>query len=74
MAFFKRFFNRKEVPDIARMRGGSAQQTQAEQLAQREHMEAEVAADRKRRGATDIRPGTVPAQDETPGDAAQGEH
>jgi hypothetical protein len=70
MAFFKRLFSRKEVPDVARMRGGSAQLTQAEQVSQREHMEAEVAADRKRRGATDIRPGTVPPHEETSGEGA----
>jgi hypothetical protein len=31
-------------------------QTQAEQDTSREHMEADVAADRKQRGATDKRP------------------
>ncbi len=69
MDFFKRLFNRKEVPDVARMRGGSAQQTQVEQRAQTQRMEAEVAADRLRRGATDVRPGTVPPPEDTPHDA-----
>ena len=67
MAFFKRLFSREKAPDVAALRGGSGQQTQADKLAQREHMEAEVAADRKRRGATDTRGGTVPPQDDASG-------
>lgn len=58
MMFFKRLFSRKEKPAAEQPRDFSTQQTQAEQDTTREHMEAEVAADRERRGATDIRPGS----------------
>jgi hypothetical protein len=58
MMFFKRLFSRREKPAAEQTRGFSTRQTQAEQDATREHMEAEVDADRERRGATDIRPGS----------------
>lgn len=74
MMFFKRLFGRKEKPAAEPQQGYSPQQTQAEQDATRDHMEAELAADRERRGATDVRPGSKqpPAQDpaETPTDDA----
>ncbi len=65
MFFFKRLFGRKEKLPAEAMRGPATQQTQAEQDATRKTMEAEVAADRERRGATDVRPGgeEPPAQD-----------
>lgn len=58
MMFLRRLFSRKEKPAAEQARGFSSQQTQAEQDATRERMEAEVAADRERRGATDVRPGS----------------
>jgi len=65
MMFFKRLFGRREKLAAEPRRGVSTQQTQAEQDATRKHMEADVAADRERRGATDVRPGSEqpPAQD-----------
>jgi hypothetical protein len=65
MMFFKRLFRRKEKPAAEPRRGSSTQQTQAEQDATRKHMEGELASDRERRGATDVRPGSEqpPAQD-----------
>ena len=56
--FFKRLFSRKEKPAAEHPRGVAMQQTQVEQDAARKHMESEVAGDRERRGATDIRPGS----------------
>jgi hypothetical protein len=65
MMFLRRLFSRREKPAAEQPRGFSTQQTQAEQDATRKHMEAELAADRERRGATDVRPGSdqPPAQD-----------
>ena len=65
MMFFRRLFSRREKPAAEQPRGSFAQQTQAQQDATRERMEAELAADRERRGATDVRPGNEqpPAQD-----------
>ena len=65
MMFLRRLFSRREKPAAEQPRGFSTQQTQAEQDATRKHMEAELAADRERRGATDVRPGSEqpPAQD-----------
>jgi hypothetical protein len=65
MMFFRRLFRRREKPAAEQPRGFSTQQTQAEQDATRKHMEAELTADRERRGATDVRPGgeQPPAQD-----------
>lgn len=57
MRFLKRLFRREGKPKPAppSLPQGVAQ-TQAEQDTAREHMEADVAADRKKRGATDKRP------------------
>jgi hypothetical protein len=65
MMFLRRLFGRREKPAAEQPRGFSTQQTQADQDATRKHMEAELAADRERRGATDVRPGSEqpPAQD-----------
>lgn len=69
MMFFKRLFRRKEKPAAQPMRGISMQQTQAEQDATRKHMEEELAADRERRGATDVRRGSEEPPAEEPGQA-----
>lgn len=58
MMFLKRLFSRKEKPAAEQPRGLSSQQTQAEQDTTRKRMEDELAADRERRGATDVRPGS----------------
>ena len=65
MMFLRRLFSRREKPAAEQPRGFSTQQTQVEQDATREHMETELAADRERRGATDVRPGSEqpPEQD-----------
>jgi len=65
MMFLRRLFGRKEKPAAEQPRGFSTRQTQAEQDATRKHMEDEMAADRERRGATEVRPGSEqpPAQD-----------
>jgi hypothetical protein len=55
MRFLKRLFRRQEKPVPPPVPKGVAQ-TEAQQDATRKHMEADVAADRKRRGATDTRP------------------
>ena len=57
MSFLKGIFRRQGKPKPAppSLPQGVAQ-TQAEQDTTREHMEADVTADRKRRGATDKRP------------------
>lgn len=55
MSFIKGFFRREEKPVPPRLPFGVAQ-TQAQRDTARRIMEAEVAADRKRRGATDKRP------------------
>jgi hypothetical protein len=68
MMFFKRLFGHREKP-AAEPTHGLTPQTQAEQQATRQHMEAELAADRERRGATDIRPGGEPPAEQ---DAGQG--
>jgi hypothetical protein len=69
MMFFKRLFRRREKPADEAARGSPMQQTQAEQQATRQRMEAEMAADRERRGATDVRPGSEPPAEQ---DAGQG--
>jgi len=65
MMFLKRLFSRREKPAAEQPRGFSTRQTQGEQDATRERMEDEVVADRARRGATDVRPGSKepPAED-----------
>jgi hypothetical protein len=57
MSFLKRLFRRqgKPKPEPPSLPRGVAQ-TQAEQDTTREHMEADVGADREKRGATDKRP------------------
>ena len=71
MTFFKRLFGRgRKAVVAAPLRGVAREETQAEQGAMREHMEADVAADRKRRGATDVRPGSEPPLHETSGEGA----
>jgi len=58
MTFFKRLFGRKQKPAAAEPpRGAATEETQAAQATTRTHMEAEMAGDRERRGATDVRPG-----------------
>ena len=72
MKFLKRLLRRQEKPALPPVPSGGMQ-TEAQQDATRKHMEAEVAADRRRRGATDIRPGDPPEVDEpgmTPTDDA----
>jgi len=67
MTFFKRLFKRGQKPVVAEpLRGVAPEETRAEQGAMRQHMEADVAADRKRRGATDVRPGGERPPRETP--------
>ena len=48
----------KHTPRVsfAPMRGLAPEETQARQDVMRDHMEAAVAADRQKRGATDVRP------------------
>jgi hypothetical protein len=58
MMFLRRLFTRKEKPADEEARGFSTRQTQAEQDATRKHMEDELTADRARRGASDVRPGS----------------
>ena len=58
---FKRMFHRKATLVAPPVHGGELPPTSAHQQAMRASMEAEVAADRKRRGATDARPGEAPA-------------
>ena len=57
MRFLKRLFRRqgKPKPEPPSLPRGVAQ-TQGEQDTSREHMEADVADDREKRGATDNRP------------------
>ena len=65
MMFLRRVLSRREKPAAQQPRGFSTQQTQGEQDATRERMESEMTADRARRGATDVRPGSgePPAED-----------
>jgi hypothetical protein len=67
MMFLKRLFSRGKTPAAEAPRGIATQETQAAQDATRQHMEAQVAGDRERRGATDTRPDgeQPPAQDPT---------
>ena len=70
MMFLRRLFTRREKPAAEQARGFSTQQTQAEQDTTRERMEAELTADRERRGATDVRPGSKEPPTEAPGQAS----
>lgn len=54
---FKRIFNREGTHLTPPVRGSETQLTSSERDAMRASMEAAVSADRKRRGATDVRPG-----------------
>ena len=54
---FKHLFNRNAKYVAAPMRGVEPLLTSREQDAMRASMEAQVTADRRRRGATDVRPG-----------------
>jgi hypothetical protein len=67
MTFFKRLFGRRDRPAPEPMHGSPAAQTQAEQKATRERMEAEMAADRERTAATEIGPGSEPPADQDTG-------
>jgi hypothetical protein len=55
MKFLEKLFHRQEVPALVPLPRG-IEPTQGEQDAARKIMEAQVAADRTRRGATDVRP------------------
>jgi len=70
MAFFRRLFGRRRASVPQGLRGVAHETTQAEQGAMRQHMEADVAADRKRRGATDVRPGSERSPHETSDEGA----
>src|SRR5437899_5565515 len=52
----RRLLKRTEKAPIAAMRGVAPDETQARKDGMRDHVETELAGDRKRRGATDIRP------------------
>ena len=65
MTFFKRLFGPGHKPDVTVLRGAAPDETLAAQTAMRQHMEADVAADRARRGATDARPGNAPSESST---------
>ncbi len=56
MRFLRRLFRRQERPKPAPPPVASGAQTKADQDAARKHWEAEVAADRKRRGTPEKRP------------------
>jgi len=72
MTFFKRLFSPVQKPVVVALRGVAPEETLAAQGAMREQMEAQVAADRVRRAASDARPGTVGSARETPGEASTG--
>ncbi len=59
---FKRIFKRDAKVAAPALRGFESQMTGVQQDAMRTSMEAEVSADRKRRGATDVRPGEKAGQ------------
>lgn len=71
MAMFKRFFRRKPKAQVESLRGVAPEETQAAQDVMRQQMEAEVAADRTRRGATDARPGTDRTTHDDPEEAGK---
>ena len=73
MTFFKRLFSPGEKPVVAALRGVAPEGTLAAQTTMRRHMEADVAADRARRGATDARPGGERSPRETPGQEPAGD-
>ena len=57
MSFFKHLFSPVQKPVVTALQGVAPEETLAAQTTMRQHMEADVAADRARRGATDVRPG-----------------
>lgn len=63
MTFVKRLFHRGAKEVVQPIRGAATEETQAAQRGMRTHMEADVAADRERRGATDVRPGPHTSED-----------
>ncbi len=73
MTFFKRLFSPGQKPVVTALRGIAPDETLAAQVAMRQHMEADVAADRARRGATDARPGGERHSRETLGQEAAGD-
>lgn len=73
MSFFKHLFSPEHKPVVAALRGAAPEETLAAQLAMRQHMEADVAADRARRGATDARPGGERPPREMPGQEPAGD-
>ena len=56
MNLFGRRLKHSPKVSVAPMRGLAPEETQARQDVMRDHMEAAVAADRAKRGATDVRP------------------
>lgn len=66
MSFFKHLFSPVQKPVVTALRGVAPEETLAAQTTMRQHMEADVAADRARRGATDVRPAGEPPPRETP--------
>ncbi len=58
MEWFKRLFKRNDSTPVSTLRGVAPQETQMTQDAMRAHMEAEVAADRDKRNATAVSPGS----------------
>ncbi len=62
MMFFKRLFGRKEKPPPEPMRGSPTPQTEAQQQATRERMEAGMAADRERLAATESQRADEPSE------------
>lgn len=65
MMFFRRLFGRKEKPASEPVHGLPSLQTQAEQDATRERMEAEMDADRERRRARETSAAEEPPPDES---------
>ena len=56
MKLFGRVPKHTPKVSVAPMRGIAPEETQASQDVMRDNMEAAVAADRRKRGATDVRP------------------
>ncbi|MEX2225427.1 MAG: hypothetical protein WEB52_03135 [Dehalococcoidia bacterium] len=64
MTLGKHLFNRRVKETAPSLRGVAREETEAAQREMRTHMEADVAADRERRGATDVRPGSGTARED----------
>jgi hypothetical protein len=73
MTFFKHLFSPVQKPVVAALRGVAPEETLAAQVAMRQHMEADVAADRARRGATDVTLGGERSLGETLGQEPAGD-